>query len=63
MRNLLFLFLFILPALLHAQDTSQHIMPGRTNRPDQLKKPYLILISADGFRYDLADKYKATNLL
>ena len=48
---------------LQAQDTTQHIVPGRINRPDQLKKPYLILISADGFRYDLADKYHANNLL
>jgi len=29
----------------------------------QQKKPYVILISADGFRYDLADKYQATNLI
>jgi predicted AlkP superfamily pyrophosphatase or phosphodiesterase len=63
MRNSLFLFFFILSKWLHAQDTSQHIIPGRTNRPDQLKKPYVILISADGFRYDLADKYHAENLI
>jgi len=29
----------------------------------QQKKPYVILISADGFRYDLADKYQASNLV
>jgi predicted AlkP superfamily pyrophosphatase or phosphodiesterase len=46
-----------------AQDTTQHIIQGRTNSPDQQKKPYIILISADGFRYDLAKKYNATNLL
>ncbi|HVY75486.1 MAG TPA: ectonucleotide pyrophosphatase/phosphodiesterase [Puia sp.] len=46
-----------------AQDTTQQIVPGRVNRPEQLKKPYVILISADGFRYDLADKYQAKNLL
>ncbi|MEJ0081250.1 MAG: ectonucleotide pyrophosphatase/phosphodiesterase [Puia sp.] len=44
-------------------DTIQHVIPGRTNRSDQLKKPYIILISADGFRYDLADKYNAENLI
>ena len=38
-------------------------MPGRTNRQDHLKKNYIILISADGFRYDLADKYQAKNLI
>ena len=29
------------------------------NAPDQLSKPYVILISADGFRSDFADKYDA----
>jgi predicted AlkP superfamily pyrophosphatase or phosphodiesterase len=46
-----------------AQDTTQYITWDRTNSPAQEKKPYVILISADGFRYDLADKYQATNLL
>jgi len=46
-----------------AQDTTQKIVPGRTNSPKQEAKPYVILISADGFRYDLADKYNAVNLL
>lgn len=44
-------------------DTSQHIIAGRINSPAQQKKPYVILISADGFRYDYAEKYKAENLL
>ncbi len=38
-------------------------MPGRVNRSDQQSKPYVILISADGFRYDLADKFHAENLI
>ncbi len=57
------LILFILPGLLNAQDTTQYIVTGRINRHEQLKKPYVILISADGFRYDLADKYQAVNLI
>ena len=44
-------------------DTTQKIMPNRFNSTEQEQKPYVILISADGFRYDLADKYKAVNLL
>src|ERR1700744_860369 len=44
-------------------DSSQQIMPGRANSASQQQKPYVIYISADGFRYDLADKYHATNLL
>ena len=71
MRNLLIAAFLLLTGILHAQDsprlvlpdTIQHVIPGRTNRPDQLKKPYIILISADGFRYDLADKYRAENLI
>ena len=45
------------------QDTVQHVVTGRTNSPAQQQKPYVILISADGFRYDLADKYHAVHLL
>jgi predicted AlkP superfamily pyrophosphatase or phosphodiesterase len=44
-------------------DTMQKIIPGRTNSIEQQKKPYVILISADGLRYDLAEKYRASNLL
>jgi len=42
-----------------AQDTVQQVVPGRENLPAQEKKPYLIMISIDGFRWDLADKYNA----
>ena len=50
-----------LPAL--AQDTTQHVIPGRKNSAAQQNKPYVILISADGFRYDYPEKYNATHLL
>ena len=56
-------FFFVLCGTLHAQDTIQQIVPGRENVVTQLNKPYVILISADGFRYDYADKYNAVNLL
>jgi predicted AlkP superfamily pyrophosphatase or phosphodiesterase len=63
MRNIVFLFI-TLPLLSAAQqDTTQKIVAGRANSPTQQQKPYVILISADGFRYDLADKYHAANLL
>lgn len=63
MRILLIISLLKLSGFVNAQDTTQHIVPGRSNRTDQLKKPYIILISADGFRYDLADKFHAENLI
>jgi len=64
MRSFLFLLLVGCTGGLAAQitDTAQKIIPGRVNSPQQEKKPYVIFISADGFRYDLADKYHATHL-
>jgi len=61
-------FLFVIIGLLcfeqfHAQDTTQQIISDRSNSTLQQKKPYVILISADGFRYDFAKKYHAKNLL
>lgn len=44
-------------------DTAQRIVPDRFNSPEAMKKPYIILISADGFRSDYAEKYEATNIL
>lgn len=46
-----------------AQDTLQQIIPNRVNSEASQKKPYVILISADGFRHDLAELYEAKNLL
>jgi predicted AlkP superfamily pyrophosphatase or phosphodiesterase len=71
MRKIFILPLLIFSSVLHAQenvkrsaaDTTQHIIAGRTNGPGQADKPYIILISADGFRYDLADKFNAENLI
>ncbi len=55
------LFLFVC-GLASAQDTIQKVTPGRINSPSQQEKPYVILISADGFRYDYLDKYDTPNL-
>ncbi|MGN6421278.1 MAG: ectonucleotide pyrophosphatase/phosphodiesterase [Pseudobacter sp.] len=49
-------------ALKTRQKTEQQVMPGRANSPAQYDKPYVILISADGFRYDYIDKYNCVNL-
>lgn len=56
-------FLLNIYAALTAQDTAQHIEPGRRNTAAQINKPYVILISADGFCYDYAEKFNAGNLL
>jgi predicted AlkP superfamily pyrophosphatase or phosphodiesterase len=57
--------MLMLPAIqLKAQtDTVEHRAEGSKNDQSQLKKPYVILISADGFRHDYAKKYNAEHLL
>lgn len=58
-----FAFITVLNFPLFAQqDTSQKIVPNRKNTPVQQEKPYVILISADGFRYDYIKKYKTPHL-
>jgi predicted AlkP superfamily pyrophosphatase or phosphodiesterase len=58
---LLFGFLFSQP--LFAQDTTQYVVKNRSNSKAQQDKPYVILISSDGFRYDFARRYNAKNLI
>jgi predicted AlkP superfamily pyrophosphatase or phosphodiesterase len=43
-------------------DTTQHINLENRNSIEQQQKPYVILISADGFRHDYAKKYGAKHL-
>lgn len=43
-------------------DFSEQIAEDRKNTFFENDKPYVILISADGFRYDYAEKYEAKNL-
>ncbi|GAB3930672.1 alkaline phosphatase family protein [Mucilaginibacter myungsuensis] len=57
------IFFCLLTVFSYGQDTIQQINTTRINSKDQQKKPYVILISADGFRYDYAEMYKATHLL
>ena len=44
-------------------DTVQVIIPNRFNNAEAMQKPYVIMISTDGFRSDYAKKYNAENLL
>jgi predicted AlkP superfamily pyrophosphatase or phosphodiesterase len=56
-------FCFLPFRYLLAQDTSQQVNDQRFNQKQQIGKPYVILISADGFRADMAEKFGAKNLL
>ena len=56
--------LLAMPILSSAQDMLiQRVNPDSRNSVAQQQKPYVILISADGFRYDYAKKYNAEHLL
>ncbi|MDR6547161.1 putative AlkP superfamily pyrophosphatase or phosphodiesterase [Chryseobacterium rhizosphaerae] len=65
-RGIHFLLLFISFTVFAQQatiDTAQITVPGRQNTIEAQSKPYVIMISTDGFRYDYAKKYNAENLL
>lgn len=65
-RGIHFLLLFISLTAFAQQvniDTAQVVIPERQNSPETQSKPYVIMISTDGFRYDYAKKYNAENLL
>ena len=63
-KSLIYIILFSFFVLtLQAQDTTQNVILNRYNSIEQQQKPYVILISIDGFRWDLADKYQAKNLI
>jgi len=63
MKKIIFSLFIFCAICSFAQDTTQQIMPGRQNATHQQDKPYVILISADGFRSDFAKKYDAKNLI
>ena len=67
MKNLIFILSIFIFSFSFSQnksaDTAQVVIPNRVNSTFAKEKPYLILISTDGFRYDYAKKYNAENLL
>ncbi|MGK6344020.1 ectonucleotide pyrophosphatase/phosphodiesterase [Chryseobacterium sp. DT-3] len=60
---LLLFFSLVISAQQTTIDTAQVVVSGRTNSAEARTKPYVIMISTDGFRYDYAKKYNAENLL
>lgn len=56
----LFLF-FSLIFVVACQSTGQNTQVE--NAPEHLKKPYVVMLSIDGYRYDYTDKYQPKNLL
>lgn len=64
MKSLLITIVLALVMLVaKSQDTTQNVILNRYNSIEQQQKPYVMLISIDGFRWDLADKYQAKNLI
>lgn len=63
-RSFFYLICFFYSLTISAQvDTTQRIELNRHNSKEQQDKPYLILVSSDGFRYDYAQKHKARTLI
>ncbi|WP_326981014.1 ectonucleotide pyrophosphatase/phosphodiesterase [Chryseobacterium sp. MYb264] len=60
---LLLIFSLAVFAQKETVDTAQVVIPNRYNSVEAQTKPYVIMISTDGFRYDYAKKYNAENLL
>jgi len=61
--TLLLILLSNFSAFAQNADTIQQIISGRVNSSVQQAKPYVILISVDGMRYDYAKKYNARHIL
>jgi predicted AlkP superfamily pyrophosphatase or phosphodiesterase len=61
------LLAFLLPLFLHLAESPAvgevRDAGNPPNAPHQRGKPYVLLISLDGFRHDYAERYGATNLL
>lgn len=54
----------LVSSTLYAQiKEEQLIVENRVNAKEQQDKPYVILISIDGFRYDYSEKHQAKNLV
>lgn len=63
LQFLLLIFSLTVFAQKETVDTAQVLIPNRYNSAEAQTKPYVIMISTDGFRYDYAKKYNAENLL
>lgn len=59
----LFFFMSCIKTVSAQTDSLQHINRHSKNDINQQQKPYVILISADGFRHDYATRFKAEHLL
>ncbi len=53
---------FLLLLFVMAFTTCTRAQELKTNRPDQLAKPYVVLISLDGFRWDYVERFQPPHL-
>ena len=61
-RHVLFSSFLLVGIASFGQDTEQQVIKDRANDPAQYKKPYVILISADGFRANFTEQHNAVFL-
>ena len=63
-KRVLLVAILAVPQFVQAQaEFPQRVIADRKNSTTQQQKPYVILISADGFRHDYAKKYQPEHLL
>ncbi len=60
---LAFIQITVSQVIVSPETAQKEIKSHLRNSPAHLNKPYVILVSIDGFRYDYAEKYGAKNLL
>jgi predicted AlkP superfamily pyrophosphatase or phosphodiesterase len=59
-HRLVWLFVAILCVHVHGQNPAPVLESAHgPNTPGQEKKPYVVLVSLDGFRYDYTERYGA----
>lgn len=63
MKYLHFFILFALGVSACQPPQKKAIVSDAVNTPETITKPYVIMVSMDGFRYDYAEKYGAKNIL
>src|SRR6202021_360528 len=62
-HRLVLLSVAILCMHVHAQNSALVLESAHgTKAPDQEKKPYVVLVSLDGFRYDYTERYGAKHV-
>lgn len=61
-KTIAFLWVLLSVSFLFAQNNEMIVTHDRPNHQEILDRPYVVMVSIDGFRYDYAKKYGAKNI-